>query len=152
MKTLELPPTYPPRLNHSSSLILDTHSNPWILKKSKYLKSSQIPKSSKTQEAPRQVQHRLCRSLQKFRQNFRTKAAQHLFANHLLNLPHDFHIFNKQGKMILLTPYYREMIVILGGKILEMNVGYLPMGLTNDYRQPTQYNLSERSRYQQFAQ
>ena len=32
-----------------------------------------------------------------FRQNFRTQASQHLAANHLFNLPHDFHVYNKQG-------------------------------------------------------
>ena len=47
----------------------------------------------------------------------------------------------------LFTPYYRERIVTLGGKLLEMNLGDLPMGLTTEYGQPTQYNVSKRSRY-----
>ena len=47
--------------------------------------------------APRQFQQRLRRSPRNFRQNFRTQAAQHLVAKHIFNLPHDFHIYNRQG-------------------------------------------------------
>ena len=52
----------------------------------------------------------------------------------------------------LLTPYYWERIVTLGGKLLEINLGYLPMVMAIECGQPTQYNLSERRRYQQVAQ
>ena len=54
--------------------------------------------------------------------------------------------------MRLFTPYYWERIVTHGGKLLEMNLEYLPMGLTTEYGQPTQYNLSKRRRHPQVAQ
>ena len=95
-KLLHLAPTTPPRLQPYTPPILDTDPNPWIKKFTKYLKSPQIPKAKKTQASPRQSKHRLRRSSRNFRQNFRTQAAQHLFAKHLFNLPHDFHIYNKQ--------------------------------------------------------
>ena len=40
-------------------------------------------------------------------------------------------------KRRLLTTYYWERIVAHGGKLLEMNLEYLPMGLTTEYKQPT---------------
>ena len=62
------------------------------------MKSPQIPKARKKNEAPRQVQHRLRRSPRNPRKKFSTQAAQHLVANHIFNLPHAFHIYNKQLK------------------------------------------------------
>ena len=46
--------------------------------------------------AHRKDQHCLRRSMQKFRQNLCTQATQYLFANHLFNLQHAFHIYNNQ--------------------------------------------------------
>ena len=86
VQTLQSVPKTPPRLHPSTSPSLDTHPNPWIKIITTYLKLPQIPKASKTQAVPRQVQHNLRRSLRNFRQMFRTQAAQHLFANHLLNV------------------------------------------------------------------
>ena len=106
VQTLNSAPTPPPRLQPYTPTILDTYPNQWIKKITKHLKSPQIPKSRKIQTAPRQVQHRLRRSPCNYRQNFRTKSAQHFVENHLFNLTHDFHIYNKKGKIILLTPYY----------------------------------------------
>ena len=122
VQLLQLEPTPPPRLNPSTPPILDPNPNPWIKKITKYLKSPQIPKARGKQAAPRKVQHRLHCSPRNFRQNFRTQAAQHLVANHLFNLPHSFHIYNNQGERRLLTPYYWERIVTLGGKLLEIKL------------------------------
>ena len=102
--------------------------------------------------APRQFQQRLRRSPRNFRQNFRTEVAQQLVANYLLNFPNAFHIYNKRGKRRLFTPYYWERIVTLGGKLLEMNLEDLPIGLTTEYGQPKKYNLSKGRRYPQAAQ
>ena len=91
-------PTSPSREQPSTHPRLDPHQNPWIKKNTKYLKTPQIPKSRNTQAAPRQVQHRLRRSLWNFRQHFRTQAAQHLIANHLFNLQYALHIYNDKDK------------------------------------------------------
>ena len=53
VQTLQLPPTPPPILQPSTSPSLDPHPNPWIKKITKYFKSPQIPKSRKTQAAPK---------------------------------------------------------------------------------------------------
>ena len=98
VQLLQSSPTKPPRLQPYTSTLLDPDQNPWIKKITKYLKSLQIPKARKTQTAPRQVQHRLSRSMRNFRKKFRTQEAQHLFVNHLFNLPHALHIYNKHEK------------------------------------------------------
>ena len=82
----------------STSPSLDPHTNPWIKTFTKKFKTPQIPKASKTQAAPRQVHHRLRRSLCNFRKKFRIRAAQNLVSNHLFKLKHHFHIYNEQGK------------------------------------------------------
>ena len=98
VQTLQSEPKPTPILQPSKSPSLDPDPNLWIKKFTKDLKSPQIPKSRKTQAEPRKVQHHLRRSLRNPRQNFRTQAAQHIISNHLFNLTHDFHIYNKKGK------------------------------------------------------
>ena len=98
IQTFQSAPIPTPRLKPSTSPSLDPHQNPGIENFTKYLKSPQIPKAGKTQVAPRKVQHRLRRSLRSSRMFFRKQAAHHLVVNHIFNLPHAFHIYNKQGK------------------------------------------------------
>ena len=54
--------------------------------------------------------------------------------------------------MRLLTPYYWERIVKYGGKLLEMNLADLQMGLTTEYGQPAGLNLSKMRRCLKVAQ
>ena len=98
MQTHQSAQRTPPRDKPHTPTSLDPHPNPWIKFLTKSLKSPHIPKSRKTQVATRKVQHRLRRYPRNFRQKFRTQAAQNLVDNHLFKLPHDFHIYNKQGK------------------------------------------------------
>ena len=55
-------------------------------------------------------------------------------------------------KRKLLTSYYWEKIVALGGKMLEMNLVDFPMELKTEFEHPTKYNLSESRRYEKVAQ
>ena len=98
VQILQSEPTPPPRLQPYTPPRLDPDPNQWIKKFTKYLKSPQIPKTRKTQAAPWHVQHRLRLPPRNFVQNLRTQAAQHIFANHIFNLSHAFHIYNKQGE------------------------------------------------------
>ena len=98
VQTQESAPTPPPREQHSKPPRLDPPSNTWIKRFKKYKKTPQILKARKKQAAPRKVQHRLRRSPHNVGKSFRTKAAQHLVANHLFKLPHGYQIYNNQGK------------------------------------------------------
>ena len=66
-QTHQYEPIPPTREKLSTPPSLDPHPNPLIKKITKYLKTPQIPKSRKTQAAPRKVQHQLRRSLCNFR-------------------------------------------------------------------------------------
>ena len=119
------------------------------------MKSPQIPKARKTQAAPRQVQHCLRCSPLNLRKQFRTQAAQHLVANHLFNLQHAFHIYNKQeGKETIDT-------LLLGKdsdnwwKAVINELGRLANGIDNQVRATNtiKYIINEEvPRYQQVAQ
>ena len=134
VQTLQSTPTPPPILQSSTSPSLDTHPNPWIKKIAKYLKSPQIPKARKTEVAPRQVQHRLRRSPRKFRQNFCTQAEQHLVANHLFNLTHNFHIYNKQGGKETIDALLMGKDSDTWWKAVGNEIGILANGIDNRVR------------------
>ena len=79
VQTHQSTPTPPQRVQQATSHRLDQDPNPRIKKFTKYLKTPQIPYSRKTQEAPRQVHHRLRRSLCNFRKNSAFKQHRTLF-------------------------------------------------------------------------
>ena len=96
VQIIQLAPTPPPRLQTSTSPSLYPYPNQWI-KIHKIFEVASDSQARKTQMALLQVQHRFLRSPRNFRQNFRTQEAPHLVTNYLINLPHAFHIYNKQG-------------------------------------------------------
>ena len=69
-----------------------------VLYFSKIKKIPQILQTKHKKLVQQQVQLRLRHSPRNSGTNFCTQVAQHLIANHLLKLPHAFHIYNKKGK------------------------------------------------------
>ena len=96
VQTQESSPPPPPRQQPSTPPILDPNSNPCI-KIFKNIKTPRFIKTRKLQAAAQQLQQQLNQSPRNIGKNFHTQASHRLVSNHLFKLPHDYHIYHRQG-------------------------------------------------------